>query len=329
MRDLRSRRHARTGPAAQVPGDVRPDRPAKRRPPARDRHRLGRHGDARGRDQRLPRHHDHHLAAAKAAGRAADPRSRPGRPDRGAAVRLPRRAGAVRQDRLDRDVRGGRRGVLARVLRHLRPLAGTGRVHEPADDHDAARPVSRHPAKLHLGAQVHLPGRTDPIRAGDRRRAERRTQGCESPPATRSASTTRPRSGCGASASWIAGTTCAALGFDDTFRRTWEFYLAYCEAGFRSGAIGDLQMAICSDHELRRASESGSPAARAASAPLWQPSWPTAARASRSAHAARTDCARWQATGCWSRLSTSVAASRWSRRPTWCGQSWAGSISRS
>jgi cyclopropane-fatty-acyl-phospholipid synthase len=35
-----------------------------------------------------------------------------------------------------------------------------------------------------------------------------------------------------------------ALGFDDTFRRTWEFYLAYCEAGFRSGAIGDVQMVL-------------------------------------------------------------------------------------
>jgi cyclopropane-fatty-acyl-phospholipid synthase len=23
-----------------------------------------------------------------------------------------------------------------------------------------------------------------------------------------------------------------ALGFDETFRRMWEFYLAYCEAGF-------------------------------------------------------------------------------------------------
>jgi cyclopropane-fatty-acyl-phospholipid synthase len=34
------------------------------------------------------------------------------------------------------------------------------------------------------------------------------------------------------------------LGFDDTFRRTWEFYLAYCEAGFRTGAIGDVQMAL-------------------------------------------------------------------------------------
>ncbi|WP_433200879.1 class I SAM-dependent methyltransferase [Dactylosporangium sp. CS-047395] len=29
----------------------------------------------------------------------------------------------------------------------------------------------------------------------------------------------------------------SALGFDDTFRRTWDFYLAYCEAGFRTGYL--------------------------------------------------------------------------------------------
>lgn len=29
----------------------------------------------------------------------------------------------------------------------------------------------------------------------------------------------------------------AALGFDEGFRRLWEYYLAYCEAGFRSGRI--------------------------------------------------------------------------------------------
>jgi cyclopropane-fatty-acyl-phospholipid synthase len=34
------------------------------------------------------------------------------------------------------------------------------------------------------------------------------------------------------------------LGFDETFRRTWEFYLAYCEAGFRHGAIGDVQLVL-------------------------------------------------------------------------------------
>jgi cyclopropane-fatty-acyl-phospholipid synthase len=29
----------------------------------------------------------------------------------------------------------------------------------------------------------------------------------------------------------------APLGFDQRFKRMWEYYLAYCEAGFRDGAI--------------------------------------------------------------------------------------------
>jgi len=29
----------------------------------------------------------------------------------------------------------------------------------------------------------------------------------------------------------------AALGFDDAFRRLWEYYLCYCEAGFLSGRV--------------------------------------------------------------------------------------------
>ena len=27
------------------------------------------------------------------------------------------------------------------------------------------------------------------------------------------------------------------LGFDERFRRMWEYYLAYCEAGFRAGLL--------------------------------------------------------------------------------------------
>jgi cyclopropane-fatty-acyl-phospholipid synthase len=34
----------------------------------------------------------------------------------------------------------------------------------------------------------------------------------------------------------------AGLGFDERFRRMWEYYLAYCEAGFRSGNIDVRQM---------------------------------------------------------------------------------------
>jgi cyclopropane-fatty-acyl-phospholipid synthase len=34
------------------------------------------------------------------------------------------------------------------------------------------------------------------------------------------------------------------LGFDETFRRMWEFYLAYCEAGFRVGYLGVSQLQL-------------------------------------------------------------------------------------
>ncbi len=35
-----------------------------------------------------------------------------------------------------------------------------------------------------------------------------------------------------------------ALGFTAEFRRMWEYYLAYCEAGFASGALGDEQLLL-------------------------------------------------------------------------------------
>ncbi|NMH77938.1 class I SAM-dependent methyltransferase [Pseudonocardia xinjiangensis] len=36
----------------------------------------------------------------------------------------------------------------------------------------------------------------------------------------------------------------AALGFDETFCRMWEFYLAYCEAGFRVGYLDVFQLSL-------------------------------------------------------------------------------------
>ncbi|MDH4151927.1 MAG: class I SAM-dependent methyltransferase, partial [Betaproteobacteria bacterium] len=33
-------------------------------------------------------------------------------------------------------------------------------------------------------------------------------------------------------------------GFDDRFMRTWQFYLAYCEAGFRARATGVVQAVL-------------------------------------------------------------------------------------
>ena len=42
-----------------------------------------------------------------------------------------------------------------------------------------------------------------------------------------------------------------ALGFDATFRRMWDFYLAYCEAGFATGYL-DVAQLVLSQPEDRR-----------------------------------------------------------------------------
>jgi cyclopropane-fatty-acyl-phospholipid synthase len=34
------------------------------------------------------------------------------------------------------------------------------------------------------------------------------------------------------------------MGFDETFKRTWEYYLAYSEAGFRTGYINVSQFQL-------------------------------------------------------------------------------------
>lgn len=40
----------------------------------------------------------------------------------------------------------------------------------------------------------------------------------------------------------------AALGFDATFRRMWEFYLAYSEAGFRARYLDVRQFTLTTAH---------------------------------------------------------------------------------
>ena len=35
-----------------------------------------------------------------------------------------------------------------------------------------------------------------------------------------------------------------ALGYDERFVRMWDFYLAYCESGFRERSTGDVQMLL-------------------------------------------------------------------------------------
>jgi len=53
-----------------------------------------------------------------------------------------------------------------------------------------------------------------------------------------------------------------ALGFDGRFRRMWDYYLSYCEAGFRGRTIDVALLALHDDHRRGRA---GPPSSRAAS----------------------------------------------------------------
>ena len=57
-------------------------------------------------------------------------------------------------------------------------------------------------------------------------------------------STTRAPFACGGNGSSTHRLCIGAQGFDETFSRMWQFYLAYSEAGFRSGYLGVSQLQL-------------------------------------------------------------------------------------
>ena len=91
-----------------------------------------------------------------------------------------------------------------------------------------------------------------------------RGRAARSPPAAGSASTTRAPCASGGTRFTAAADRVAELGFDETFRRMWEFYLAYCEAGFRAGL--PRRVAVPPDPPLALPSAAGSPRSPARSA---------------------------------------------------------------
>ena len=168
------------------------------------------------------------------------------RPGRRAAARLPRGTGRLRRGRQRRDDRGGRRALLADVLRRARPAAHARRPGGPAGDHACAHDrMLATRDDVHVDAQVRVPRRAASRRCGRssstwREHTALRVAEQHQP----SASTTRGRC-----ARWrerfdARAETVAALGFDSTFRRMWDFYLAYCEAGFRAGYLDVFQFSL-------------------------------------------------------------------------------------
>ncbi len=79
--------------------------------------------------------------------------------------------------------------------------------------------------------------------------------------------------------------TSSPLGFDERFRRMWEYYLSYCEAGFRSGNIDVRQIVYSPSPRDRRDPRPGGPR-RGAIAPRALLAYGLAGAAARDPHPA-------------------------------------------
>jgi cyclopropane fatty-acyl-phospholipid synthase-like methyltransferase len=93
--------------------------------------------------------------------------------------------------------------------------------------------------------EVHLPRRADPL-AADHRRGRRRAHrvAAQRGTALRRALRRNPASLAERVRRALARICGLDFGFDDTFRRLWEFYLAYSEAGFASGYLDVAQLQL-------------------------------------------------------------------------------------
>ena len=146
----------------------------------------------------------------------------------------------LRPDRLDRDDRGGRRAVLAEIFFTVARPAAARRARRHPGHHHPGQPVPDLPPRGRLHPALRFPGRhaalaADPqiarraVRRSRHPRAHFRARLCQD---ARDLAKQFPRG--------LAEPD--AVGFDDRFRRLWEYYLAYCEAGFLSGNIDVRQV---------------------------------------------------------------------------------------
>ena len=202
------------------------------RSPARDRLRVGRHGDVRGAHARLPRHRDHRVARAVRAGERARRRGRPCPIALTIAVsRLPRArpARSTRSSSIEMLEAVGYEFLPRYFATCARVLAPGGRlavqsITMPDDRFDAYR------RRIRLDADVHLPRNASFRRSG---RSGPRRRCCSSQTSATSARAMRRR--------WAAWRerfvaqlpAVRALGFDEPFIRTWLLYLMFSRGGVR------------------------------------------------------------------------------------------------
>ena len=116
------------------------------------------------------------------------------------------------------------------------------------------RADARDPQLLRLDPEVHLPRWPDPL--ADRRSttsASEHTDLPRHPPARTRAALRRDAAPLARPRSTTTGPRSAGRASTSDFRRTWEFYLAYCEAGFASRYLGvsQLRLARPADEAVR------------------------------------------------------------------------------
>ena len=184
------------------------------------------------------------LQRAARAGRATHRRGGVRRPGDPRAERLPRRPGQLRRHRVRGDDRGGRATSSGRRTSRR----------STACSHPAAASASRRSRCRTTGCWrpgTPSPGSTStssPAGSCPRSRRSTRSPGptprCGSATGCPSAPTTRRRSSAGTTRSSPRVTEVRALGFDETFRRMWHFYLEYSRAGFASGYIDVQQLTL-------------------------------------------------------------------------------------
>ena len=231
----------RGGTAAQGARDPRHGQGRPGHPAARDRHRLG---------------HPRLEAARRGAVVTSVTLS-----EEQAALARQRVADAGLADRVDiriqdyREVEGDFDAVVsvemieavgeeywATYFRTIDERLAPGRDRRGAGDPHVARAAARHEALLRLDPEAHLPRRPHPEPPGDRARRptpRRRLQitGVDAFGTDYAETLRRWRE------TFLARwPEVNALGFDETFRRRWEFYLAYCEAGFATGYLDVAQV---------------------------------------------------------------------------------------
>ena len=156
---------------------------------------------------------------------------------------LPHGRGAVHEDRVDRDARGDRPRAVPDLLPRDRPAARPRRPRVRPGDRDARTSATSATAATTTGSAATSSrgrcSRRSGARAGDgaARRFGLASVDDIGPDYAPTLQAWRER--------FLARLDdVRRLGYDERFVRTWEFYLAYCEAAFRTRSIRDVQLVV-------------------------------------------------------------------------------------